>query len=76
MALLLEFRSLREIGEKSTGNVKPSEDRQGRQGLCQGRHCLPCLIAGYVPETNPFQYHYIRPSNVISSVAKEPKGKT
>ena len=50
MALLLEFRNLREIGEKSTGNVKPSEDRQGRQGLCQGRHCLPCLIAGYVPE--------------------------
>ena len=49
MALLLEFRNLREIGEKSTGNVKPSEDRQGRQGLCQGRHCLPCLIAGYVP---------------------------
>ena len=51
MALLLEFRNLREIGEKSTGNVKPSEDRQGRQGLCQGRHCLPCLIAGYVPAT-------------------------
>ena len=57
MALLLEFRNLREIGEKSTGNVKPSEDRQGRQGLCQGRHCLPCLIAGYVPDADLRRIH-------------------